>query len=85
MAMPAVASPVIGVEAANVASKSAIVMKAINKAPPEKIIDMAMNESGVRDTSRVLGVSITTVIAHLKKIKARPRQSTADSSGDGTS
>ncbi|WP_425425146.1 IS1-like element transposase [Thiolinea disciformis] len=32
---------------------------------------MAINGSGVRDTSRVLGVSITTVIAHLKKIKTR--------------
>lgn len=32
----------------------------------EKIITMAINGSGVRDTSRVLGISITTVIAHLK-------------------
>lgn len=40
---------------------------------PEKIVEMAINGSGVRDTSRVLGVSITTVIAHLKKIKARHR------------
>ena len=40
---------------------------------PETIVEMAINGSGVRDTSRVLGVSITTVIAHLKKIKARPR------------
>lgn len=30
---------------------------------------MAMNGSGVRDTSRVLGVSITTVMAHLKKLR----------------
>lgn len=36
---------------------------------PEKMIDMAMNGSGVRDTSRVLGVSVTSVIAHLKKLK----------------
>ena len=40
---------------------------------PEKIIERIVNGSGVRDTSRVLGVSITTVIAHLKKIKARQR------------
>ena len=32
----------------------------------DKISEMAMNGSGVRDTSRVLGISITTVIAHLK-------------------
>ena len=38
---------------------------------PEKIIAMAMNGSGVRDTSRVLGVSITTVIAHLKNSTPR--------------
>jgi transposase-like protein len=50
---------------------------------PAKIINMAMNGSGVRDTSRVLGVSVTTVIAHLKKIKARQSQSSAPSSGDG--
>ena len=40
---------------------------------PETIVEMAINGSGVRDTSRVLGVSITTVIAHLKKIKVRHR------------
>ena len=32
----------------------------------DKIIDMAMNGSGVRDTGRVLGISPTTVITHLK-------------------
>ena len=32
----------------------------------EQIITMAMNGSGVRDTGRVLGISPTTVIAHLK-------------------
>lgn len=35
---------------------------------PKKIIDRAINVSGVRDTSRVLGISATTVIAHLKKL-----------------
>ena len=50
---------------------------------PEKIIQMAMNGSGVRDTSRVLGVSMTTVIAHLKKIKTRQDQSATDSSDHG--
>ncbi len=28
---------------------------------------MAMNGSGVRDTGRVLGISMTTVIAHVKR------------------
>ncbi|WP_083900621.1 IS1-like element transposase [Thiolinea disciformis] len=52
-----------------------------NKAgTPEKIIQLAMNGSSVRDTSWVLGVSITTVIAHLKKIKTGHRESPANSS-----
>ena len=33
----------------------------------EKIVDMAMNGSGIRDTARVLDVSPTTVINELKK------------------
>ncbi len=33
----------------------------------EKIIEMAMNSSGVRDTSRVLGISKNTVTSTLKK------------------
>ena len=37
----------------------------------DKISDMAMNGSGVRDTGRVLGISITTVIAHLKNLPHR--------------
>jgi transposase-like protein len=34
-----------------------------------QIVDMAMNGSGIRDTSRVLHVSPATVIAPLKKRK----------------
>jgi transposase-like protein len=33
----------------------------------KKIIDMAMNGSGIRDTARVLEISPTTVINALKK------------------
>ena len=33
----------------------------------EPIIDMALNGSGIRDTSRVLKISPTTVISELKK------------------
>lgn len=33
----------------------------------EKIIDMAINGSGIRDTSRVLGISQGTVINEIKK------------------
>jgi len=33
----------------------------------EKIIDMAINASGVRDTARVLGINKNTVISTLKK------------------
>jgi insertion element IS1 protein InsB len=33
----------------------------------QKISDMAMNGSGIRDTARVLGISLNTVIDTLKK------------------
>ena len=33
----------------------------------KKIIDMAMNGSGIRDTARVLGISQSTVINEIKK------------------
>ena len=33
----------------------------------QKIIEMAVNGSGVRDTARVLGISTATVINELKK------------------
>ena len=39
----------------------------------EKIIAMALNGSGIRDTSRVLGISIMTVLSELKKKKHRSR------------
>jgi len=32
-----------------------------------RIVDMAMNASGIRDTARVLHVSPTTVLKELKK------------------
>ena len=38
----------------------------------DKITEMALNSSGVRDTGRVLGISITTVIAHLKNSLRQP-------------
>ena len=41
----------------------------------EKIVDMVMNGSGIRDTSRVLGVAMNTVMSTLKKRKpAKKRQ-----------
>ena len=40
----------------------------------EKIIDMAMNGSGTRDTGRVLKISPNTVTAVLKKQKNLPNQ-----------
>ena len=39
-----------------------------------RIVDMAMNGSGIRDTARVLGVAKNTVMATLKK--SSPRSST---------
>src|SRR6266581_4475143 len=40
----------------------------------QRIVDMAMNASGIRDTARVLHVSPTTVLKELKKRRtgARP-------------
>jgi len=43
--------------------------KACEAGITEKIIDMAINASGVRDTARVLGINKNTVIKHLKKKK----------------
>jgi transposase-like protein len=44
----------------------------------ERIVELAFNESGIRDTSRVLNISQNTVIRRLKKISPRPgKQSTA--------
>lgn len=33
----------------------------------QKIVELALSGSGIRDTSRVLGISTTTVITELKK------------------
>lgn len=35
----------------------------------EKIIEMALNGSGIRDTARVLGINMNTVMSELKKKK----------------
>ncbi len=43
--------------------------KAYEPGVKEKIVEMAINGSGVRDTGRVLGISKTTVINTLKKKK----------------
>jgi transposase-like protein len=40
----------------------------------QKIIDMALNGSGIRDTARVLGVSMNTVMSELKKKKPNLKQ-----------
>jgi transposase len=36
-----------------------------------QIVDMALNESGIRDSARVLGVSSMTVMSTLKKKRRR--------------
>ena len=38
-----------------------------SSAVKQQIVDMALNASGIRDTTRVLHVSLTTVIKELKK------------------
>ena len=44
-------------------------MKGSEPGMHEKIVAMAMNGSGCRETSRVLGISLNMVLRHLKKIK----------------
>lgn len=39
----------------------------------KQIIEMALNGSGIRDTSRVLGISINTVLSELKKRNRNPK------------
>ena len=39
----------------------------------EQIIEMVLNGSGIRDTSRVLGISMNTVLSELKKKKIKSR------------
>lgn len=41
--------------------------KAYEPGVKERVIDMAINGSGIRDTSRVLNISKTTVICWIKK------------------
>lgn len=40
----------------------------------EKIIDMTLNGSGIRDIARVLNISTTTVISEIKKKKIHCNQ-----------
>jgi len=42
----------------------------------QRMVEMALNGSGIRDTARVLGVSPTTVITTLKKKRRRCTRST---------
>jgi transposase-like protein len=44
-----------------------------------QISDMAINGSGIRDTARVLGISLTTVIEELKKRASTTSGQTSDS------
>lgn len=41
--------------------------KAYQPGIKERVVEMAINSSGIRDTARVLGISKTTVISTLKK------------------
>lgn len=41
--------------------------KAYESGVKSKIMPMAHNGSGIRDTARVLGISKTTVMSHIKK------------------
>ena len=50
--------------------------KAYDRGMKERIVDMALNGSGIRDTSRVLSVAIGTVLTTLKKRPAISSKST---------
>ena len=39
----------------------------------KQIIEMTLNGSGIRDTSRVLGISMNTVLSELKKKKTKSK------------
>ena len=58
-------------------SKNTFILSYANKGclpeVKEKIVEMALNGSGIRDTSRVLEISITTVLSELKKKKRSSR------------
>ena len=45
-------------------------MKGSEPGMHEKIVAMAMNGSGCRETARVLGIRLNMVLRHLKKIKS---------------
>ena len=45
--------------------------KAYVKGTKEQAVDIAINGSGIRDTSRVLGISKSTVISTLKNTESR--------------
>lgn len=49
---------------------------AYNLGVKQKVVDMAMNGSGTRDTGRVLGISKDTVTSVLKKQKISQNKST---------
>jgi transposase-like protein len=61
----------------NECEKSTFLLEYTNRAclpgVKEKIIEMAMNGNGIRDTSRVLGISKDTVISELKKKKQKSK------------
>jgi transposase-like protein len=40
-----------------------------NLTPHQTIVNMAMNGSGCRDIARILGISLNTVLRHLKKFR----------------
>ena len=44
----------------------------------EQIVELAMNSSGVRDTTRVLKISINTVISTLKKSGSQTSQCSSE-------
>lgn len=47
--------------------KTEYIYRAYESGVEDRIVDMALNGSGVRDTARVLGIGKNTVMAKLKK------------------
>jgi transposase-like protein len=46
------------------------IYKACHPEIKERMIDMALNGSGIRDTARVLSVGVSTIINNIKKKRA---------------
>ena len=72
MTKPVVVSSVIVAVMVTIVANLTTLYETNRPAITDKITEMALNGSDVRDIGRVLGISITTVIVHLKNLSRQP-------------